>query len=107
MPIPAEIKKEHLEKSFEEILRNGIPSNNGAVNTFIERKKILFPIKYPIALANKFANGFIIPTKDDKGNPSFTTHEAINFFNDNFPQDYKVWRFEKEKAPPLARASGS
>lgn len=97
MPIP-EIKKEYLEKSFEEILRDGIPSNNGAVNTFIERKKILFPIKYPIALANKFANGFIIPTKDDKGNPSFTTQEAIKFFQGKGFEEYKVWRFPKDNS---------
>lgn len=57
MPIPQNITAQHINSAFQYILQNGVPDNHAAFVYFVAYRNILFPVKYVISVANRFANG--------------------------------------------------
>jgi MoxR-like ATPase len=55
--IPQGIKSEHILKAIEEVERSGTPRDRGSDRYDLEYNKKLYPPKYIISLANKYANG--------------------------------------------------
>ena len=55
--IPENIKSEHILKAIEDVERSGIPSKRRSDRYNLEYNKKLYPPKYIISLANKYANG--------------------------------------------------
>jgi hypothetical protein len=55
--IPQNIKNEHILKAIEEVERSGIPRERSSDRYDLEYNKKLYPPKYIISLANKYANG--------------------------------------------------
>ncbi|WP_175059859.1 hypothetical protein [Thermococcus sp. 2319x1] len=73
MPIPKNISQEHVLRAIEEIDRKGILGKFKAINTFLVYNGRVYPPKYVITLANKYANGeFLDPAE-------FNTHEAVKY----------------------------
>src|SRR5215211_9354632 len=55
--IPDSIKREHILKAIEEIKRSEIPVHRDSTRYDLEYDNRLYPPKYVISLANKYANG--------------------------------------------------
>ena len=55
--IPQNIKSEHILKAIEEVERSGIPRDRSSDRYDLEYNKKIYPPKYIISLANKYANG--------------------------------------------------
>jgi hypothetical protein len=55
--IPENIKRNHILKAIKEAERSGIPRERSSDRYDLEYNKKLYPPKYIISLANKYANG--------------------------------------------------
>jgi hypothetical protein len=55
--IPYSIKREHVLKAIEEIKRSEIPAQRDSDKYNLEYDNRLYPPKYVVSLANKYANG--------------------------------------------------
>ena len=55
--IPQNIKSEHILNAIEEVERSGIPRERSSDRYDLEYNKKIYPPKYIISLANKYANG--------------------------------------------------
>ena len=73
MSIPINITKDHIEKAILEIQQSVIPAERLSVTYFLNVGNINLPPKYVITIANKYANGIELESKD------FNAVEAKNF----------------------------
>lgn len=73
MSIPRNITKEHIEKAILEIKQSVIPAERLSVTYFLKVGNENLPPKYVISIANKYANGIELESKD------FNAIEAKNF----------------------------
>jgi len=73
MSIPKNIAKEHIEKAIAEIRQSVIPAERFSVAYFLKVGNENLPPKYVISIANKYANGIELDSKD------FNAIEAKNF----------------------------
>lgn len=73
MSIPINITKDHIEKAILEIQQSVIPAERLSVTYFIKVGNENLPPKYVISIANKYANGIELGSKD------FNAVEAKNF----------------------------
>jgi hypothetical protein len=64
MAIPKNITKEHIEKAIEEIVPALIPSQRLEQNYSLISKGKSLPPKYVISIANKYANGSELNSKE-------------------------------------------
>ena len=56
--IPESIKREHILKALEEITRSEIPAQRSSEKFDLEYNNRLYPPKYVISIANKYANNY-------------------------------------------------
>ncbi|WP_461867160.1 DUF7662 domain-containing protein [Thermococcus sp.] len=73
MAIPRNISQEHVLRAIEEIEKNGVPENRKPRTQLLVYNGRVYPPKYVITLANKYANGK--PLNHSK----FTTQEAVRY----------------------------
>ncbi|AEH25193.1 DUF7662 domain-containing protein [Pyrococcus yayanosii] len=73
MTIPKNITRDHVLEAIEEIDRNGIPKNRKSRVWFLVYNGNRYPVKYVVELANKYANGELLPSSE------FTSHEAARY----------------------------
>jgi 5-methylcytosine-specific restriction enzyme A len=64
MAIPKNITKEHIEKAIEEIVPSQIPSQRLEQNYSLISKWKILPPKFVISIANKYANGIELDSKE-------------------------------------------
>ncbi|MGG3835232.1 hypothetical protein ABEV40_17270 [Geobacillus thermocatenulatus] len=55
--IPDNIKKDHVFMAIKEIDENGIPASRNSTKFQLSYNNRLYPPKYVLSLANKYANG--------------------------------------------------
>jgi len=73
MPIPRNISPYHVIRAIKEIEMNGVPENRKPRRQLLVYNGRVYPPKYVVTLANKYANG-------EPLNPSeFTTQEAVRY----------------------------
>jgi len=65
--IPQNVTRSHILKALKEIDQNGIPAQRKARGYALHFQGKQYPPKYVVALANKFANGFLLPSNDFGG----------------------------------------
>lgn len=65
--IPKNIKKEHIIKALEEIKKSGVPKGRESKRFLLEYNGKNYPPKYIISLANKYANGKELDSKEFSG----------------------------------------
>jgi predicted amidohydrolase len=65
--IPPNIRKEHIIKAIKEVNKHGIPRGRISRKFLLEYKQRLYPPKYIISLANRYANGFELSPSDFEG----------------------------------------
>lgn len=84
--IPSNITKEHLEKAIKEIDENGVdPGAHSSTYDMVFNNK-RYPPKLVVSLANKYANGQILPRDSFKGGqdqPAFQLLEKLGFKIEN------------------------
>jgi hypothetical protein len=74
--IPENIKREHILKAIEEAESSGIPKERISNLYDLEYNEKLYPPKYIISLANKYANGKELDHSEFSGGD-----ETNNFLN--------------------------
>lgn len=72
--IPSNIKKEHVMRAIREIDSKGMPSGRKSRSFCLRFEGKLYPLKYVVSLANKFANGEELDSSKFSGG-----HETNNF----------------------------
>jgi hypothetical protein len=60
--IPKNIERKHIVEAIEEIKRSGVSPRKRSRKYYVSYENELFPVKYVISLANKYANGAILET---------------------------------------------
>lgn len=65
--IPDNITKKHVLKAIAEVDRDGVPPRRGSTKYNLKHGKGLYPPKYLISVANRFANGSELPPSDFSG----------------------------------------
>ena len=79
--IPWNINRDHIIMAIKEIDKCGVPKERYSKKYFLKFNGKLYPPKYVISLANKYANGYELP-------PSmFTGGKETNDF-------LKMWGFD-------------
>jgi len=73
MSIPSNILKAHIEKAIEEISHSKIPGERLSYQYFLKVGEKMFPPKYVVSIANKYAN------RVELNSDSFNAIEAKNF----------------------------
>jgi 5-methylcytosine-specific restriction protein B len=73
MSIPTNISKEHIESAIVEINKSKIPGERLSYQYFLKVGEKMFPPKYVVSIANKYAN------KEELHSESFNAIEAKNF----------------------------
>jgi len=75
MPIPDNIKREHIFRAMLRTHREGIPPRREAKDWVVLQDGSKYPCKLLISWANEFANG-----EELDSNPNvFTTHMAMSY----------------------------
>ncbi len=80
--IPNNITKEHIEKAIKEIDRKGIQKGAHSSTYDIVYNEKRYPPKLVVSLANKYANGVILPRdtfQGGEGTPAFQVLERLGF----------------------------
>jgi len=72
--IPDNITKKHVLKAIAEVDRDGVPPGRGSTKYNLKHGARLYPPKYLISVANRFANGSELPPSD------FSGGKAVNEF---------------------------
>lgn len=67
MPIPNNINEEHIIQALTYIDENGVPERNESTRYDLFYKNRLYPPKYVISVANKFAHGSLLPLDQFSG----------------------------------------
>lgn len=65
--IPKNITRKHILKALEEIDKNGVPAGRSSKKYHLLYKGRLYPPKYVVALANYYANGYILDSESFGG----------------------------------------
>jgi len=65
--IPSNITKKHVLKAIAEVDREGVPPGRGSTKYNLRHGGRLYPPKYLISVANRFANGSELPASDFSG----------------------------------------
>ncbi len=65
--IPDNITKKHVLKAIAEVDRDGVPPGRGSTKYNLKHGARLYPPKYLISVANRFANGSELPPSDFSG----------------------------------------
>jgi DNA polymerase III delta prime subunit len=65
--IPKNIEKKHIVEAIEEIKRLGVPPRKRSRKFYVDYENELFPVKYVISLANKYANGTVLEPSEFRG----------------------------------------
>ena len=65
--IPPNIKRDHIIMAIEEIDKYGVPPRRNSRDYFLEYNGKLYPPKYVISLANKYANGYELSPSEFTG----------------------------------------
>ena len=73
MTIPHNITREHVLKALREINEKGVPEGKASRTWFLLYEGKRYPPKYVISLANKYANGYELPSSE------FITTEAVSY----------------------------
>lgn len=91
--IPANISVEHILRALEEIDRYGIPEQRKATRYYLNYEGKLYPPKYVISLANKYANGSELnPTDFSGGLESKAFLKKLGFHTGEKDQQNEVMR---------------
>ena len=64
MPIPSNIRREHVLKALEEIDEKGVPEVRKSRGWILLHGGKQYPPKYVISLANKYASGYELPSSE-------------------------------------------
>ena len=75
MPIPNNIKREHIFQAMLKIEREGIPPRRGAREWAINYEGTIYPCKLLISWGNLYANGVEL----DPNPSNFTTYDAQEY----------------------------
>jgi len=65
--IPGNITREHVLQAITYINQNGVPSGRGSTRYNLRHDGCLYPPKYIVSLANRFANGHELPPAQFSG----------------------------------------
>lgn len=101
--IPKNIRKEHIIKAIEEIERTEIPKERSSRKYLLEFNGKLFPPKYVISLANKYANGKTLdPSQFNGGKETNDFLKGLGFNIVEIPKKEKTVKpFNKPKERQL------
>lgn len=75
MSIPNNINREHVLNALKKIDKEGYDRRYEGRKWFLRYKGKIYPCKYPIALANLYANGEVLSTNANV----LTTQSAIKY----------------------------
>jgi MoxR-like ATPase/predicted RNA-binding protein len=92
--IPNSISKEHILHAIEEINKDGIPEKRQSERYFLEYNDFLYPPKYVISIANRFANNKELDSKEFTGGEesnSFLQDRGFRLLNKPSVQPGQKW----------------
>lgn len=92
MMIPKNITREHIEKAIIEIEEKGFPQERDSASYELIYNGEVYPPKYVVSLANKYANGYELEWKSFKGgNETNDFLEKLGFVVSVITEKPKVW----------------
>lgn len=78
MPIPANIRREHIFQAMLKIKKDGVPAGRGARQWALNYEGDIYPCKLLISWSNIYANGEEL----DPNPNNFQTYMAQNYLTD-------------------------
>lgn len=88
--LPRNISKQNILRALAEIDRDGVPSKRESTKFFLKYNEQVYPPKYVISIANKYANGEELPWSNfGAGNESNTFLKNLGF--DIMPKEFYSW----------------